>query len=217
MNELPLVSCIMPTRNRTRFVERSIDYFLKQDYPNKELIICEEESASFDSLVLPEGVHYFGYSWRRYKSLGEKRNVMCEHAKGSLIAHWDDDDWHAPNRLSTQIKHMQLAGARLSGCDRLVFYNGSQAWLFRTPRQPWLAGGTLVYEKSLWQEQPFDHVSDGEDTAFVDAAFWKNVPVVIVDDRSLYVAMLHESNTTKRDPSRWRSFDVQQVRSWIEG
>src|SRR6266705_2954238 len=36
VSELPFVSCIMPTRNRTRFVAKAIDCFMKQDYPRKQ-------------------------------------------------------------------------------------------------------------------------------------------------------------------------------------
>ncbi len=207
----------MPTRNRTRFLERAIDCFLAQDYPNKRLVIYEEESSyNFDTL--PDGVVYHWSSDRVFTSIGAKRNAMCDMAGGDLIAHWDDDDWHAPNRLSTQVKAMQEQGARLCGLDRLVFYNGERAWLFQTVRKPWLAGGTFVYERSLWQEHPFTEVSNGEDVAFLDAAWLAGVPIATVDDPSLYVAVLHGENTTTREvDSQWSRFDVEQVRTWMKG
>ena len=48
----PLVSCIMPTRNRRFFIKQSIKYFLNQDYANKELIIIDDgdDYPSFDDL-----------------------------------------------------------------------------------------------------------------------------------------------------------------------
>lgn len=226
MNDLPHVLCIMPTRNRTRFVAKAIDCFLKQDYPNKHLLIFEEESQSLDPDLWRERNEsrpYVIYKWSPtliYKSIGEKRNAMCrlafEYNGEMLIAHWDDDDWHSPRRLSTQVEQMRAQGARLCGANSLVFYNGERSWLFKTPRRPWLAGGTLMYERSLWLEQPFQEVSDGEDTAFVDAAHKRNVKMSVIEDPSLYVAMLHGANTTKRDTTGWGSFDVQQVRRWIE-
>lgn len=36
-----LVSCIMPTYNRRAPVPRAIRYFLRQDYPKRELILLD--------------------------------------------------------------------------------------------------------------------------------------------------------------------------------
>lgn len=209
----------MPTRNRSRFVARSIDYFLRQDYPNKELIILEDGQDCCAPLVprVDNIVYVQDYFSKQPMTIGEKRNRLCGMAFGDLIAHWDDDDWHSPRRLSTQIEQMRLQGARLSGANKLVFSDGARAWLFQTPRRPWLAGGTLVYERSLWEQHRFMEVSDGEDTAFVDAVYKSGAKVAVIEDESLYVAVLHDSNTTRRDPSQWGGFDAQQVRRWVEG
>lgn len=213
-DQLPLVTCIMPTRNRPDFVKRSIGLFLAQDYPRKQLLIFDEEDGT-DVAAHPE-ITYVWYSRAAYSSIGGKRNAMCARAEGELIAHWDDDDWQSPRRLSTQIATMREQGARLCGVDRLVFYNGERAWLFQTVRNPWLAGGTLVYERSLWQEQPFTEVSNGEDVAFIDAAHRRGAKIAAVSDPSLYVAMLHGGNTTQRNvDSQWGGFDVETVRRWI--
>lgn len=214
---LPLVTCIMPTRNRPDFVKRSIELFHAQDYPRKELLILEEESHSVDDTTTDFDVVYEWNDVVMFQSIGAKRNAMCDYASGDLIAHWDDDDWQSPRRLSTQVEAMRTQGARLCGVDRLVFYNGERAWLFETVRKPWLAGGTLVYERSLWAEQPFTEVSNGEDVAFIDAAHKRGVKIATVSDPSLYVATLHANNTTTRNvDSQWGGFDVATVRQWME-
>lgn len=214
--DLPLVTCIMPTTPaRDVFAKRAVELFVAQDYPRKEIVVV----GDYDGMwwVGGSGPYYMSDGVSKF-SIGEKRNIACDYAQGDLIAHWDDDDWHSPRRLSTQIEAMREQGARLCGLDRLVFYNGEHAWLFQTPRKPWFAGGTLVYERSLWQEQPFLEVSDGEDTAFVDAAVSRGIKVATLTDESLYVAMLHDANTTKRDVSRLGgSYDVDIVRRWIGG
>lgn len=256
--DLPLVTCIMPTRNRTGFVARAIDCFLKQDYPRKFLVIVEDGESNCGDLLLnrvklgglhdkpdefagwcqtskgvqardqiggaKSNIHHF-HLGQGHRTIGEKRNIACDFARAytiskdyDLIAHWDDDDWHSPRRLSTQIEQMRAKNAQLSGLDRLIFFDGERAQLFQTPRKPWLAGGTLIYERSLWLEQPFEEVSDGEDTAFVDRAYKRGVQIATVDDPSLYVAMIHNSNTTKRNiDAKWGNFDVDKVRGWLEG
>src|SRR6266852_3436172 len=50
-NDLPLISCIMPTRNRRVFVSQAIGYFERQDYPNRELIIVDDGDDRVDDLI----------------------------------------------------------------------------------------------------------------------------------------------------------------------
>jgi hypothetical protein len=48
---LTLVSCIMPTTNRRRFVPAAIGMFLAQDYPNKELVILDGAQVGTSHLM----------------------------------------------------------------------------------------------------------------------------------------------------------------------
>src|SRR6266567_7684949 len=93
----PLVSCIMPTANRRQFARQAITYFQRQDYPSKELLILDDGQDCIQDLM-PEdaAIRYTRLTGKR--SLGMKRNLACEMARGDLILHWDDDDWMAPNR-----------------------------------------------------------------------------------------------------------------------
>ena len=50
-NTLPLVSCIMPTYDRRRFVPQAIKYFLQQDYPNRELIVVDDGTEPAGDLI----------------------------------------------------------------------------------------------------------------------------------------------------------------------
>jgi glycosyltransferase involved in cell wall biosynthesis len=38
----PLISCIMPTRNRPQFVPQAVWYFLRQDYERRELVVVDD-------------------------------------------------------------------------------------------------------------------------------------------------------------------------------
>ena len=61
----PLVSCIMPTRNRRHFVSQAIWYFLRQEYRERELIILNDGEDEVRDLV-PE------YANIRYEHLGKR-------------------------------------------------------------------------------------------------------------------------------------------------
>ena len=47
----PLVSCIMPTYNRRRFVPGAIAQFLRQDYLSSELVILDDGADLVGDLV----------------------------------------------------------------------------------------------------------------------------------------------------------------------
>jgi len=77
----PLVSCIMPTHNRRRFVPQAIRCFLRQDYPNLELLIVDDGSDQISD-CLPESSRIRYLRLDRKLTIGAKRNVACEQAHG---------------------------------------------------------------------------------------------------------------------------------------
>ena len=117
----PLVSCIMPTYNRRQFVPQAIKYFLRQDYPHKELIILDDGTDKICDLVpdLPE-IQYIALPSKL--RVGEKRNLAVEASRGELILHWDDDDWMHPCRMRYQVEHMLRASADVCGISKVLFY-----------------------------------------------------------------------------------------------
>ena len=92
----------MPTADRRTFVPWAIEYFLRQDYPRKELVILDDGEHSVRDLV-PSRPDVRYYREEHPQILGDKRNRLCELARGEIIAHWDDDDWQAAQRLTYQV------------------------------------------------------------------------------------------------------------------
>jgi glycosyltransferase involved in cell wall biosynthesis len=202
---LPLVSCIMPTHNRRPFVSQAIVYFLRQDYPNRELIIVDDGTDPIADLI-PDDPRIRYLHQDHTSTLGAKRNVACQEARGEIIANWDDDDWMAPWRLMYQVEILLQERADICGLDKLFFYDPAshQAWQYVYPNggRPWLAGGTLCYTKACWRGNPFPHVNVGEDTRFVWGTHAQKL--VVLQDSSFYVAMVHPGNTSpKRTQGAW--------------
>ena len=154
----PLVSCIMPTYNRREYIPHAIRFFLKQDYPNKELVIVDDSDTSSEDII-PSNSNIRYLFTDRNMSLGEKRNFCIRESRGDLIMHWDDDDWMAPNRISYQVKELLNANAEVCGLTKMFFCELTTAncWLYEYPAnaKTWLAGGSLLYTKNFWREAPF--------------------------------------------------------------
>ena len=205
----------MPTTAARRdFVLRSIAYFLRQDYENKELLIVDEE-PSLDLPVSHPQIRRLTLPSKR--TLGAKRNFCVEAARGDLIMHWDDDDWMAPNRISYQVASLLREEAEVCGLQRMLFYEPetSQVWLYEYPdgQQPWLAGGSLLYTKDFWRRAPFPDIQVASDTRFIWAQQVDKRAVLA--DYTFYVALIHHGNTSKKNCtgpywSKW-SGDLETV------
>jgi glycosyltransferase involved in cell wall biosynthesis len=202
-----LIRCIMPPSNRRAFVPHAICYFLRQDYASKELIVLDDGDDPISDLI-PDDPRIRYVRLERRLALGAKRNRCVELARGDLIMHWDDDDWHAPQRLSLQYAALCAAGAEICGLRQMLFYEPAAraAWLYSYPprARPWLAGGSLLYTRALWQRAPFPNVHAGEDTRFV---WGHNIAhAAIMDDYRWYIARIHPANTSpkQRAGACWR-------------
>lgn len=198
-DSLPLVSCIMPTANRRAYVPLAIRCFLSQDYPHKELLIVDDGADRVADLVPAHPqVRYEALAGSR--SLGAKRNACVEMSRGALIAHWDDDDWSAPFRLSRQVKALLAARAEVCSLRQMLFYQASngRTWLYTYPvgRSDWLAGGSLLYTRAFWQRSPFPNLQIGEDTRFVMGRRLERA--VAMPDYTFYVALIHPGNTSPK-------------------
>ena len=91
----PLISIVIPTYNRSLFLERSIKSIINQTYQNWEIIVIDNNSTDDTDLVLEK--------YKEKKILIKKinnegiiaksRNLGIKLAKGEYIAFLDSDDW----------------------------------------------------------------------------------------------------------------------------
>ena len=210
-----LVSCLMPTADRRRYVPGAIASFLAQDYEPRELIVLDDGQDSVGDLIPADGrVRYVRTP--NGKSLGEKRNEACRLARGEILVHWDDDDWSAPWRISYQVQQLHDQRADVCGLDRLWFYDSDQdaAWWYRYAgrRLPWLAGSSMCFRRQFWERWPFPDLSEGEDTLWIAGAVGARVlPLARVD---FLIARVHAGNTSPKqtDGTWWLRGDPGRVR-----
>ena len=217
----PLVSCIMPTYNRPEYLPYAIRYFQRQDYPNRELIILDDGIQAVEGLIPSDPyIRYIRLATRTV--LGAKRNLGCRMASGTVIVHWDDDDWMAPHRLSYQVEMLQSQRADLCGARRQLYYDPihDKAWLYEYPRgrhgaRQLPVGNTLCYYKAVWTSNPFPEVAVGEDTRFIWSCASKNL--VLLPDHTFYVGLIHSRNTSRKVLAGpyWRPHAVEEVHNLL--
>lgn len=215
----PYVSCIMPTANRAKFIPLAIDNFLNQDYQNAELIIIDDGKEPVKSLI-PKN-HRIRYFYKKsVNTIGTKRNLACEQAKGKIIMHWDDDDWYAEDWISRQIIAIESSGADICGLNDILFFSPIVEKFWRATDKktdrPWLAGATMVYKKEFWQQHPFKDLQIGEDYDYI----WNTGATIFAHDYiDGFIATLHAHNTTLKpfEDSRHKKHAIKSMNVKHEG
>lgn len=203
----PLVSLIMPTCNRRRFIPQAIRRLLRQDYPNLELVIVDDGADSVaDCMPADPRIRYFRLDQKL--TVGAKRNFACEQARGEFIAHCDDDDWYPASRVRAQMSALLDSSADVCGSSRIYYYAPAteQAWEYcYTASSPaWVGGNTLVYRKSAWERGPFPDLQVGEDSHFICYGGGKTICDLAAPE--LCVGMVHAGNTSYKETTGefWR-------------
>jgi glycosyltransferase involved in cell wall biosynthesis len=214
----PLVSCIMPTFNRRAFVPQAIRCFLAQDYPNLELIVVDDGSDTIADL-LPDDARIVYVRLSEKKSVGAKRNLACERARGEIIVHWDDDDWYPPSRVRVQAAALRDRAADVCGSSMVWYLDRERRRAFAYRYRgalPWVGGNTLAYRREAWAGKRFADMQVGEDSQFV----WRFPESRVVDlrDPSLCIAALHAGNVSPKDTSGpfWSPENVERVQAVLD-
>ena len=118
----PLVSVILPTHNRVSLLKKAIDSVLLQTEQDFELVIVDDASTDKTSELLNE----FIKTDARIKVIknrvamggGSARNAGIFASKGKWVAFLDDDDEWFENKLSLQLKQINLSPAAVAcSCD----------------------------------------------------------------------------------------------------
>lgn len=208
------VSCIMPTHNRREFVPLALDYFLRQDYPNCELVVVDDGSDAVEDLMPADPrIRYQRLEGRHAQ--GVLRNLACEAATGEIIAHWDDDDWQASWRVSYQVACLLKAQADICGLQTVYFYEPAtnRAWQYRYPadERPWVYSATFCFTKAFWERNPFPATRVATGTGFL----WNNRPKTILplEDSRFYVGTIHARNVSPKrpQPPRWQPCPLANI------
>lgn len=104
----PLISALCPTHARAPaylwMLEECVYWFTQQDWPNKELIIANDDPGQALICKTP-GVRVLNYP-TRFESLGAKYRAMLEAAKGEYAMCWEDDDVNLPHRMRQAAEHL---------------------------------------------------------------------------------------------------------------
>ncbi len=205
------VSVICPTRNRPERHPGLYDVFQQQDYPNADLWVLDDSAVPSSYLqhisARDMRVHYVHST--APMTIGAARNAMLQRCLGSIVAHFDDDDWYAPNYLSSMVRQLVETDADLvklaawtdrDDCDgRHSVYDGHK----QSDNDLWGWGFSYVYRRYVATRVSFpeEKVQGGgnvcEDYPFVLGLRAAGLKTVLVEGRTtLAEHVWHGANNT---------------------
>src|SRR5216684_9137356 len=118
MSARPLVSVIIPTRNRAALLARALDSVFSQyglgEQFDLEVIVVDDGSTDSTATVVGEYAQVRCLHFSTSREVAAARNAGIEASRGAFICFLDDDDVWLPGRLKLQIpvfNHHPEAGA----------------------------------------------------------------------------------------------------------
>jgi hypothetical protein len=193
----PFVSVCTPTFNRRPFIINLIKCFNHQDYSKDRMewiIIDDGTDKIFDLVQHLPNVKYFAYD--KKMPLGEKRNLMHEKAKGSILVYMDDDDYYPPTRVSHAVEKL-LANpqALCAGSSEIYIYfnHVNKMYQFGPYGPNHATAGTFAFKRELLNDHSYENTA----ALAEEKAFLKNytVPFVQLDPLQCILVFSHQHNT----------------------
>ena len=137
-----MISIIIPTYNREKFIANAIKSCLSQTYEYIEIIIIDDFSTDNTKKVIEKikdkRIKYI--KLLNHKGASYSRNIGIKKAKGNYISFLDSDDAFLPEKLENQLNNLIIKKSdldfckviRISGDHKEVFPNETQVNIIRT-------------------------------------------------------------------------------------
>jgi hypothetical protein len=195
----PFVSICTPTFNRRPFIPIMFECFKNQTYPKNrmEWIVVDDGTDKIEDLIKTSNIPQIKYISLPTKiTLGEKRNVMHQHSKGSIIVYMDDDDYYPPERVQHAVDTL-LANPRAlcAGSSEMYIYFKHIHKMYQSgPFGPNHAtAATFAFRRELLNTTQYENTA----ALAEERAFLKNytVPFVQLDPLKTILVFSHEHNS----------------------
>lgn len=226
-----MISVIMLTYNREKYIARAIEAILKQTYYDFEFVIVDNGSSDRSGQIADE----YARKDTRIKvlhidksSIGHGRNIGIANAKGDYIAFVDDDDVAAPDMLEflNQLVKDNHADIAICGAQKDVngkilphsmwneycIWSASDAVTELLKRKRNNAGlPTKLIKRTLFEEIPFKENCKYEDI-WICYKYLANANKVAAYGLPKYCFTRHENNNSSftQNASQWKAEQMEE-------
>jgi hypothetical protein len=174
----------------------AIKCFEHQTYPKDKMewIIVDDGTDKIEDLVshIPQ-VKYFKYDEKL--TVGKKRNITNEKAKGDIIVYMDDDDYYPPERVKHAVDTLISSKALCAGSSAMfIHFKHINKMLQFGPYGPNHAtAATFAFKRELLSKTKFDESSSvAEERKFLKDY---TIPFVQLDSNKTILVFSHDHNS----------------------
>ncbi len=190
-----LVSVVIPTYNREKYLEEAIVSVINQTYKCFEILIIDDGSRENYAELICSKYDKCTYLYKQNGGLSSARNFGIKHSKGDYIAFLDDDDYWRSDKLEKQVAVLKnnkdidcvhssanvvdknsIENGKVIGASNhkahkrsgYVFWNALCVWVVKSP--------TPLIRKSVFTDDLlFDEtIMVGEDIDFYQRMFYRH-------------------------------------------
>jgi len=205
----PLVSAIMRINEGwNHYAPETIKAFLRQDYPNKELIIIDQNERGKEFIKnmgltyhpeikhhyidVPKGVIEKETRRQTLARIAGYRKIGGMKAKGKYLISWDDDDINFPDRITESVNSIEC-GFDCCGITELLMEYLDQYYLLNMGNYFYRPEYTFIYNKEV-----FDNLHNRpswEDMQQVT----KGLNFGSITNGLIFVFRIHEGNASTKE------------------
>ncbi len=201
-----MISVIMLTYNREKYLSQMIECILNQTYTDFEFIIVDNGSSD-RSAEIAESYAIKDNRIRLIKrdrgTIGAGRNTGLDAAKGEFVAFVDDDDICTPdyleflyNLIIENNADISICGATWSNRDEKKIMDSEEALILLLMRKHYnVAFPTKMFRRSLFDDLRFDENSRYDDIYLMPKMLSAATPVAY-HGLAKYESARHENNNS---------------------
>jgi len=162
-----------------------------------EWIIVDDGTDKVEDIIKSYNIPQIKYIKLPSKiSLGQKRNLMHNHATGSIIVYMDDDDYYPPERVSHAVETLHAnPKAMIAGSSEMYVYFKHINKMYQSGPfgQNHATAATFAFRAELLKDTKYeDHAALAEEKIFL-----KNytIPMAQLDPLKTILVFSHDQNT----------------------
>ncbi|MBQ3366884.1 MAG: glycosyltransferase family 2 protein [Acidaminococcaceae bacterium] len=203
----PLISVVVVTYNRARYLKEALDSILRQTFKNYEIILVDDGSVDNTKEIVEqyEGIRYI---YQEHGGISKARNTAVKAAKGKWIATLDSDDLWKKEKLQKQVDYLEAhPECRIVYTAFCNFADVSEDILNERQAKLLQSAGRSYLPSALIDARLFDEIGLydetiewGEDIEWIFRSRFFKIDIGHCIDEVLYLRRVHGSNisiTTK--------------------
>lgn len=132
MNNRPLVSIIIPTRNRKTLLSDALASALNQTYPNLQVIVHDNNSTDGTGEMINAFFSNKKFEYYRVDhdlSMTENWNTAYRYAKGDYFMRLDDDNIIDPNLISSAVQEIKRRDLIVMSYSPIIVHLANKLYL----------------------------------------------------------------------------------------